>query len=142
MDAPTPGRIGGTFGGNPVSCAAALATIEALEREHLSSRAETIGALLTERLQGLQQRYPRMGDVRALGAMVAVELVTDPRTRTPDKEAATALIGECFKRGMLVLGAGIFSNVVRLLPPLVATDAQVERGAEILAESLRTVFES
>jgi len=142
MDAPTPGRIGGTFGGNPVSCAAALATIEALEREHLSNRAETIGALLTERLQGLQQRYPRMGDVRALGAMVAVELVTDPRTRTPDKEAATALIGECFKRGMLVLGAGIFSNVVRLLPPLVATDAQVERGAEILAESLRTVFES
>jgi 4-aminobutyrate aminotransferase/(S)-3-amino-2-methylpropionate transaminase len=142
MDAPTPSRIGGTFGGNPVACAAALATIETLEKEDLSARARSIGAVLTERLRALQERYPQMGDVRSLGAMVAVEFVTDPQTREPAKEMAAALIGECFKRGLLVMGAGIFSNVVRLLPPLVATEAQVERAMEIIAESLKAVFES
>ena len=142
MDAPSPSRIGGTFGGNPVACAAALATIETLESQDLSARARRIGAVLTERLLTLQERYPRMGDIRSLGAMVGVEFVTDPRTRNPAKETAAALIGECFKRGLLVMGAGIFSNVVRLLPPLVATDAQVEKALEILTESLEVVFES
>ncbi len=142
MDAPSPSRIGGTFGGNPVACAAALATIETLESQDLSARARRIGAVLTERLLALQERYPRMGDIRSLGAMVGVEFVTDPRTRNPAKETAAALIGECFKRGLLVMGAGIFSNVVRLLPPLVATDAQVEKALEILTESLEVVFES
>jgi len=140
MDAPTPSRIGGTFGGNPVSCAAALATIEALEKEDLSDRAAHIGSVLTGRLKTLQERYPQMGDIRSLGAMVAVEFVTDPRTREPDKEVAAALIGECFKRGLLVMGAGIFSNVVRLMPPLVATDAQVDRASEIITESLQAVL--
>jgi 4-aminobutyrate aminotransferase/(S)-3-amino-2-methylpropionate transaminase len=142
MDAPTPGRIGGTFGGNPVSCAAALATIDALEQKGLSARAEQIGSRLTERLTALQERYPQMGDVRSLGAMVAVEFVTDPQTKKPAKETAAALIGECFRRGLLVMGAGIFSNVVRLLPPLVATEGQVDRAGEILAESLQAIFES
>ncbi|MEJ2700161.1 MAG: 4-aminobutyrate--2-oxoglutarate transaminase [Desulfuromonadales bacterium] len=142
MDAPTPSRIGGTFGGNPVACAAALATIETLESQDLTARARHIGTVLTERLLGLQERYPRMGDVRSLGAMVGMEFVADPRTRKPAKETAAALIGECYKRGLLVMGAGIFSNVVRLLPPLVATDAQVEKALEILAESLEVVFES
>ena len=142
MDAPSPSRIGGTFGGNPVACAAALATIETLESQNLSARARRIGAVLSERLLALQERYPRMGDIRSLGAMVGVEFVTDPRTRNPAKETAAALIGECFKRGLLVMGAGIFSNVVRLLPPLVATDAQVEKALEILTESLEVVFES
>jgi 4-aminobutyrate aminotransferase/(S)-3-amino-2-methylpropionate transaminase len=142
MDAPTPGRIGGTFGGNPVSCAAALATIEALEKEDLSGCARRIGQLLTGRLQELQQHYPQMGDIRSLGAMVAVEFVADPHTREPARELAAAMIGECRKRGLLVLGAGIFSNVVRLLPPLVVTGAQLERAAEIIAESLQAVLPS
>jgi 4-aminobutyrate aminotransferase/(S)-3-amino-2-methylpropionate transaminase len=142
MDAPTPGRIGGTFGGNPVSCAAALATIEALEKEDLSGCARRIGQLLTGRLQELQQHYSQMGDIRSLGAMVAVEFVVDPHTREPARELAAAMIGECRKRGLLVLGAGIFSNVVRLLPPLVVTGAQLERAAEIIAESLQAVLPS
>jgi 4-aminobutyrate aminotransferase/(S)-3-amino-2-methylpropionate transaminase len=142
MDVPTPGRIGGTFGGNPVSCAAALATIEALEKQDLSGRARHIGSVLTERLRGLQERYPQMGDIRSLGAMVAVEFVSDPQTKEPSRETSAALIGECFKRGLLVMGAGIFSNVVRLLPPLVMTEAQLERAGEILADSLQAVFDS
>jgi len=140
MDAPTPSRIGGTYGGNPVACAAALATIDALEQQQLSSRAERIGSRLTGLLETLQERYPQLGDVRSLGAMVAVELVKDPKSKAPAKEAAAALIGECFKRGLLVMGAGIFSNVVRLLPPLVATETQLERAAEILTESVQAVF--
>lgn len=141
MDAPTPGRIGGTFGGNPVSCSAALATIEALEREDLAGRARHVGELLTGRLRAFQERYPQMGDVRSLGAMVAVEFVVDPDTREPAREIAAAMIAECRKRGLLVMGAGIFSNVVRLLPPLVATESQLERAVEILGESLQAVLQ-
>jgi len=139
MDAPTPGRVGGTYGGNPVACAASLATIEALEDQDLTAGARRIGDRLTAGLRDLQQMHPQIGDVRALGAMAAIELVKDPQTREPAGELAAALVGECFQRGLLVMGAGIFSNVVRFLPPLVATDEQVGRALEIVAESLQTV---
>ena len=138
MDAPTPGRIGGTYGGNPLACAAALATLDTLEGEDLAAGAHRIGGRLVAGLQELQQRHARIGDVRALGAMVAIELVTDPQTKEPAKELAAAVIGECFRRGLLVMGAGIFGNVVRFLPPLVATDEQVDKALEILAAALET----
>ncbi len=140
IDAPTPGRIGGTYGGNPVACAAALATIEALEQQDLNTRAEQIGAYLTKRLLALQERFPQMGDIRSLGAMVAVEFVKDPRTREPAKEIVPALIAECFKRGLLIMGAGIFGNVVRFLPPLVLTDDQLERAADIFEAAMESVL--
>jgi 4-aminobutyrate aminotransferase/(S)-3-amino-2-methylpropionate transaminase len=140
MDAPTPGRIGGTYGGNPLACAAALATIAELEKHDLCARARHIGGYLEGRLRTLQQRYPQIGDVRGLGAMVAAEFVTDPASKNPAKEIPPALIAACFRRGLLIIAAGIFSNVVRFLPPLVVTDEQLEKGADIFAEALEEVL--
>jgi 4-aminobutyrate aminotransferase/(S)-3-amino-2-methylpropionate transaminase len=134
MDAPTAGRIGGTFGGNPVSCAAALATIKLMEKEDLSARAEHVGSRIVNKLQDLQRKYPQLGDIRALGSMVAVELVKDPQTKEPFKDAVAIAIEECFKRGLLIMGAGIFGNVIRFLPPVVITDEQLDKGLDILAE--------
>ncbi|MCK5916632.1 MAG: 4-aminobutyrate--2-oxoglutarate transaminase, partial [Deltaproteobacteria bacterium] len=128
MDAPTPGRIGGTYGGNPVACAAALATIDLMEKEDLSAKAAKVGETIVNRLQELQQKYPQIGDIRALGAMVALELVKDPETKEPFKEAVPVIIEECFKRGLLAMGAGIFGNVVRFLPPVVISDEQLNKG--------------
>jgi 4-aminobutyrate aminotransferase/(S)-3-amino-2-methylpropionate transaminase len=140
LDAPTPGRVGGTYGGNPVACAAALKTLEAMEQQDLPGRARHIGDFLTQRLLALQERFSQMGDIRGLGAMVAVELVKDPASKEPDKEAAAALIAECFKRGLLIMGAGIFGNVVRFLPPLVLTDEQLEWAAGVIDEAMESVL--
>lgn len=136
MDAPTAGRIGGTYGGNPVACAAALATIELMEREDLSSLSERVGGRIVSRLRQLQERHPQIGDIRALGSMIAIELVKDPQTKAPLKEAVPVIIEECFKRGVLVMGAGIFGNVIRFLPPLVITDEQIDKGMDALSEAL------
>lgn len=141
MDAATPGRIGGTYGGNPVACAAALATIELMERDDLSGRSEELGGRIVSRLESLQQKHPRIGDIRALGSMVAVELVKNPETKEPDKEAVGAIIDECFKRGLLVMGAGVFGNVIRFLAPLVITDEQLDKGMTIFSEALEKAFQ-
>lgn len=136
MDAPTAGRIGGTYGGNPVACAAALATIELMEREKLCDRSTQVGARIVDRLRQLQQKHPQIGDVRALGSMIAIELVKDPATRAPFKDAVPVVIDECFKRGVLTMGAGIFGNVIRFLPPTVITDEQIDKGMDALGEAL------
>ena len=141
MDAPTPGRIGGTYGGNPVACAAALATIDLMEKEDLSAKAAKVGETIVNRLQELQQKYPQIGDIRALGAMVALELVKDPETKEPFKEAVPVIIEECFKRGLLAMGAGIFGNVVRFLPPVVISDEQLNKGLDIFAEALEVALD-
>ncbi|WP_303720697.1 4-aminobutyrate--2-oxoglutarate transaminase [Malonomonas rubra] len=140
MDAPDAGMIGGTYGGNPVSCAAALATIELMEKEHLPGRAEKIGSRIVEKMRELQQQYPQIGDIRGLGSMAAIELVKDPQTKEPFKDAVPAIIQECFKRGLLTMGAGIFGNVIRFLPPTVLTDEQLEKGLNIFAEVLSIVL--
>jgi len=140
MDAPTPGRIGGTYGGNPVSCAAALATIELMEKEDLSGKAAAVGSKIVSRLKELQQKYPQIGDIRALGSMVALELVKDPQTKEPFKEAVPVIIEECFKRGLLTMGAGIYGNVVRFLPPVVITDEQLTKGLDIFTEALEVAL--
>lgn len=136
MDAPDPGHIGGTYGGNPVCCAAALATIEYMEKEQLVQRAGAIGARTRERLAAMQEKYPLIGDVRGLGAMNAIELVKDRATKEPAKEAAAAVTRYCVENGVLVIGAGIFSNVVRLLMPLVITDEQLEHGLDVLEQGI------
>jgi 4-aminobutyrate aminotransferase/(S)-3-amino-2-methylpropionate transaminase len=136
MDAPTPGRIGGTYGGNPVACAAALATIDLMENEDLSGKAAKVGETIVKRLKKLQQKYPQLGDIRALGAMVAVEIVKDPETKEPDKDAVGVIIEECFKHGVLSMGAGIFGNVIRFLPPVVITDEQLNKGLDIFTEAV------
>ncbi|WP_027717082.1 4-aminobutyrate--2-oxoglutarate transaminase [Desulfovirgula thermocuniculi] len=139
MDAPDPGHIGGTFGGNPVSCAAALATIEYIQEQRLAERAARIGEVALKRLRAMQEKYRLIGDVRGLGAMVAMELVKDRKTKEPAKDETKLIIEECYRRGLLVISAGIFSNVIRLLVPLVITDEQLDAGLGILEEVMARV---
>lgn len=139
MDGPDPGHIGGTYGGNPLSCAAGIATINYIKENNLIERANTIGRRAMVRMNNLKEKYPVIGDVRGLGAMVAIELVKDPATKEPAKEATARILGECCRRGLLVIGAGIYGNVIRMLMPLSITDAQLEQGLDIIEESMAVI---
>jgi len=130
MDAVHPGGLGGTFGGNPVACAAALAVLEELAAPGFRERAEHVGSLLRRRLDEIASRQPIAGEVRGLGAMLALELLE----RTPD--AAKATTAAAFEKGLLLLSCGLYGNVIRLLPPLTATDDELERGLDLLEEAL------
>jgi 4-aminobutyrate aminotransferase/(S)-3-amino-2-methylpropionate transaminase len=136
MDAPAPGQLGGTFGGNPVACAAALATIETMDELDLCARAEALGLRMLARFHALQERCALIGDVRGLGAMCAMEFVHDRNPHHP----ATALVKEIIRgalaRGLLLISAGSYSNIIRVLAPLVITDAELERGLDILEEEV------
>lgn len=137
MDAPDVGQIGGTFGGSPLGCTAALATIETIREEGLVERATPIGQTIMTRLRSLQEQVPQVGDVRGLGAMCALELVKDPVTKEPDPELTAAVIRECHQNGLVVMSAGIYSNVIRLLCPLVITDAQLHEGLDVLERAVK-----
>lgn len=139
MDGPDPGHIGGTYGGNPVSCAAALTTIDYMEKENLVGRAQAIEKVAKERFLEMKEKYPIIGDVRGLGGMLALELVKDRNTKEPAKEETSKVLQECYKNGLIVIGAGIFSNVVRTLMPLVITDEQLEEGLDILEKAIASV---
>ncbi len=132
MDAPVEGGIGGTFGGNPVACAAALAVLDAFEAGGgaVLARARAIGDTLASRLDRWKERHPCVGDVRGLGPMRGVEIVKDRATREPDKAATVAVARRCYEKGVVVLTSGTYGNVLRLLPPLVIDDATL---AEALA---------
>jgi 4-aminobutyrate aminotransferase / (S)-3-amino-2-methylpropionate transaminase / 5-aminovalerate transaminase len=141
MDAAQPGTIGGTYGGNPVACAGALATIDVMERHDLCGRAQTIGRRIRERLTALREHCPAVADVRGLGAMVGVELCHDADPGRP----ATALVQDtaarCRAAGVLVLTAGPFSNVLRILSPLVIEDEDLERGLDVIEQSLQAAMQ-
>ena len=132
MDAPGPGMLGGTFAGNPLSCAAGIATIDYLEKEKLADRANEIGAKVVNRLKDMQERYALIGDIRSIGAMIGIELVKDRETKEPAKEETGQIIQECLAQGLIIIGAGIFGNVIRMLMPLVITDDQLEQALIIL----------
>ncbi len=134
MDTPNPGEIGGTYGGSPLGCVAALEVIRMLQQEQLVERANVIGQIAINRFSRLQEKYETVGDVRGLGAMVAVEFVTDAKTKTPNKELTAAILRECHQRGVIVMGAGLYSNVIRLLTPLVITDEQLEEALDVIEE--------
>ena len=137
MDAARPGTIGGTYGGNPVSCAASLETIRLMEELKLNARANDIGRQVTSQFQRLQAQYPQwIGDVRGLGAMIGIEFVKDGDPHEPATELTAAILKSCHERGLLVLGAGIYGNVIRFLAPLVITDEQLNRGLEIVADEV------
>jgi 4-aminobutyrate aminotransferase/(S)-3-amino-2-methylpropionate transaminase len=136
MDAVHVGGLGGTFGGNPLACAAALAVIDTIERDGLLDRAGQVGGMMREGLVEMQGRFDLIGDVRGLGAMVAMELVDDRATKHPAKEAATRVIEECYRQGLIVMKAGTYDNVVRLLPPLTIAEDLVEEGLGLLEKAL------
>jgi 4-aminobutyrate aminotransferase/(S)-3-amino-2-methylpropionate transaminase len=135
MDAAHLGGLGGTYGGNPIACAAALAAIEAFETEGLIARAHEIGRVLTDRLTALQANDPRLGDVRGRGAMVAVEFV-DPAAGAPDAALTGAVAKACIAEGVIVLTCGTYGNVIRFLPPLAIGDALLNEGLDVLAAVL------
>jgi 4-aminobutyrate aminotransferase/(S)-3-amino-2-methylpropionate transaminase len=140
MDAPGDNAVGGTYVGNPVAQAAALAVLDVIEDEGLLERATRVGETVRGRMSGWQQRYPQIGDVRGLGAMLAIELVRDPATKEPAPELAGRVAEEAAKRGLLLLKAGVFGNCIRVLCPLVITDAELEEGLEAWEEALGAVL--
>ena len=136
MDAPIPGGIGGTYGGNPIACAAALAVLETYDQQDLSSKSRRIGSIFEEVTRDWQQRHAIVGNIRGLGAMRAIEFVEDRQTRSPSKRLTEIVARGCFEHGLVVLTAGTYSNVVRLLVPLVATDDQVREGLAVLESAI------
>lgn len=136
MDAPDGGNIGGTYGGNPLACVAGLETIKYIEENKLCSRATKIGEITMNRLKSLQERCSAIGDVRGVGAMIGIELVKDRETKEPAKELTGKVIKYCLEQGVMLISAGVFSNVIRLLIPLVVTDEQLDRGLTVLEQSI------
>ena len=138
MDAARPGGLGGTFGGNPVACAAALAVIDVLIEEKLPQRGKRLGDRALARMRGWQERHPQVGDVRGLGAMVAMELVTDRATRDPAATLTNEVLRYSHAHGLVLLKAGLHDNVIRLLFPLVISEQELDRGLDILEAALGT----
>jgi len=138
MDGPKPGGLGGTYAGSPIACAAALAAIDAIEEEKLAERALRLGDLITKRIRALSEEPAGacIGDIRNLGAMAAMELVSDRKTRAPDAELTRALVQRAASKGLILLSCGIRGNVVRFLPPLTMSDELANEGLDILRESL------
>lgn len=139
MDAPNPGEIGGTYGGSPLGCVAALAVLEIMERDDLVGRSTRIGKTILSFFAVLQKSVPLIADVRGLGAMCAIEFI-HPQTKQPAKEFVTQLTKACYESGVIVLSAGIHGNVVRFLTPLVITDEQLEEGLSIIGELIEEQY--
>jgi 4-aminobutyrate aminotransferase/(S)-3-amino-2-methylpropionate transaminase len=137
MDAPGPGGLGGTYAGAPIACAAALAAIDVIEKEKLADRAVAIGKLITGRLGEIQAQMPCIGEVRSLGAMVAMELVKNRNAADPDADLTKALVQEAAQRGLVILPCGVRGNVIRFLAPLTISDALLNEGIDILAAALQ-----
>ena len=136
MDAPPEGYLGGTFGGNPVSCVAGLSTIDFIEKNNLCAKAGELGEKLMKQLKILQEKYDNIGDVRGLGAMVAIEFVRSRKTKEPAKELVKHIVNEAFNMGLLLMSAGIYGNVIRFLTPLIITEGQLEEGLSILERAI------
>jgi 4-aminobutyrate aminotransferase/(S)-3-amino-2-methylpropionate transaminase len=138
MDSVHVAGLGGTYGGNPIACAAALGVFETMESEKLVERANHVGKILGDYLKALQAKYPVIGEVRGRGAMQAIELVK-PGTKDPNPEAMNAIVKFCQSKGVLVLTAGTYGNVVRFLPPIVITDDLLRDALGVLEEALASL---
>jgi 4-aminobutyrate aminotransferase/(S)-3-amino-2-methylpropionate transaminase len=139
MDSPGPGGLGGTFAGSPLACAAGLAVLAVMREEQLLKRAQEIGRFMSSRLKGLGVRFPCIGDVRALGAMVAVELVKNGRADSPDADLTKALVQAAGRHGLVILSCGVYSNVIRFLAPLTITDALLKEGFQLFELALEEI---
>lgn len=134
------GEIGGTYAGSPLGCRAALTVLDIIESEQLNDRARKIGNRVLEKMHLLSERFEGIGDVRGLGAMCAMEIVKDRQSKTPDKEATGKIVKAAGERGLMLLSAGIYSNVIRLLMPITITDEQLEEGLQIMEEAIEAVY--
>jgi 4-aminobutyrate aminotransferase/(S)-3-amino-2-methylpropionate transaminase len=140
MDAPGDSAIGGTYVGNPVAQAAALAVLDVIEEEGIVEQAAQLGESMRRRMLGWQERFPAIGDVRGLGAMLAIELVADRQTKQPAPDLASAVVTEAASRGLLLLKAGIYSNCIRVLSPLTLTDAELDEALSVWEEALEAAL--
>ncbi|WP_223591713.1 4-aminobutyrate--2-oxoglutarate transaminase [Neobacillus bataviensis] len=140
MDAAEVGEIGGTYSGSPLGCRAALTVLDIIDSENLNDRADKLGARVIEKMDLLASRFECIGDVRGLGAMCAMEIVKDRKSKTPDKEAVGKIVKAAGERGLMLLSAGLFGNVIRILMPLTITDDQLEEGLQILEEAMEAVY--
>lgn len=140
MDSVPGGTIGGTYCGNPVSCAAALKVIEIMQRDHLADRSLEIGEKVRKAYGEMAKKYDIIGDVRGLGGMIGIEFVKDKETKEPYPEFVSQLVHECAQHGLMVESAGTYGNVIRFLAPLVITDAQLEAGLQIFDEAIATLL--
>ena len=141
MDAPGDSAIGGTYVGNPVAQAAALAVLDVFEDEGLCDRAVQLGEAIRARMESWQERWPQIGDVRGLGAMLAFELVKDRESKEPDAETASAVVAAAVERGLLLLKSGIYANCIRVLTPLVLTDAELEEALGAWEDALEATLD-
>jgi 4-aminobutyrate aminotransferase/(S)-3-amino-2-methylpropionate transaminase len=126
------GGLGGTYCGNPVACAAALAAIDVYQRERIADHAARLGVRLAARLHAWKDKFSCVGDVRGLGAMMAVEFVEDRSSRRPDREVLQSIAGRCLERGVILIGSGTHGNVMRFLFPLVITEDQLDEGLDVI----------
>jgi 4-aminobutyrate aminotransferase / (S)-3-amino-2-methylpropionate transaminase / 5-aminovalerate transaminase len=140
MDAPPDSAIGGTYVGNPVAQAAALAVLDVVEDEGLCERAASIGETIRGRMTDWQSRFGQIGDIRGVGAMLAIEIVDDRETKEPAADLVAAVLDEALARGLLLLRAGVYSNVIRVLLPLVIGDAELDEALDVWEESLEAVL--
>ena len=139
MDAPAPGGLGGTYAGSPIGCAAALAVLDVFERERLLDRSKALGERLQAGLRRIAETQPAVGDVRGLGAMVAIELFEGGNLARPDADLTKRVVAEAARRGLILLSCGTYGNVIRVLVPLTASDALIDEGLAILADSFVAV---
>lgn len=142
MSAPEVGEIGGTYAGSPLGCRAALTVLNIIESEQLNDRARKIGDRVVEKMHLLADRFEGIGDVRGLGAMCAMEIVKDRHSKIPDKDTVGKIVKAAGERGLMVLSAGLYSNVIRLLMPITITDDQLEEGLQILEEAMEAVYKN
>jgi len=139
MDAPHVGGLGGTYGGHPISCQAGLQVFELIEKQNLVAKAKATGEKLKQTLLTMQDKYQIIGDVRGLGCMVAMELVNDRKTKEPAPKASAAVRKKCYENGLIIIGAGVHHNVIRILVPLIISDEELEEGISILEESFKGI---
>ncbi len=142
IDAVGDSGIGGTYVGNPIACVAGLAVLDVIEDEKLLERAQIIGRYLQERFSEMQQRYPLVGDVRGLGAMQALEFVSDRQSKEPAGAQTAQIVQEALDHGVIIAKAGLSGNVIRMLLPLVTSDAELAEGLDVLEQAIKTVSSS
>jgi 4-aminobutyrate aminotransferase/(S)-3-amino-2-methylpropionate transaminase len=139
MDAPHPGGLGGTYSGNPLACVAAIEAIKMIREPAFLQRASEVGQRMRQHLEAIQADTPLVGDVRGLGAMLAMELVQDRASKAPAPEPTSQITSETLQRGVITIRAGLYSNCVRFLPPLVISDEQIDEAMAVLKESVQLV---